>query len=159
MKLFISLLVGVCMHSLIAMYVDKLRFLKRKPMTNWGLIPFANMYLLGTYAIDVIVGILLFVLLFFAVDFSITLFGVKYGFSILTDTARQILFFIYFIGTICLLVYSASKYNKFTNNKDRFYLDDIIYYLKETLWIVIFCIVLYLFIMFVVGVGTGVIII
>lgn len=147
------------MHSLIGMYVDKLRLLRRKPMTNWALVPFANMYLLGTYAIDVIVGILLFVLLFFAVDFSITLFDVKYGFSILTDTARQILFFIYFIGTICLLVYSSSKYNKLTNHKDKFYLDDIIYYLKETLWIVIFCIVLYLFIMFVVGVGTGAIII
>ena len=91
MMLIISLLVGVCMHSLIGMYVDKLRFINRKPKTNFALIPFTNMYLLGTYAVDVILGILLFVLLFFAVDLSITVFNVKYSISILTDTARKIL--------------------------------------------------------------------
>ena len=159
MMLIISLLVGVCMHSLIGMYVDKLRFINHKPKTNFALIPFTNMYLLGTYAVDVILGILLFVLLFFAVDLSITVFNVKYSISILTDTARKILYFLYFVGTVCLLVYASNKYNRITKFKNRFYLDDIIYYVKETLWIVVFCIVLYLFVMFVVGVGTGVIII
>ena len=159
MKLIISIIIGICMHSLIAMYIDKLRHLHHKGRTNWALVPFTNVYLLGKYAFDIIVGVVLFVVLFFVVDFSVTFFDNTYGFSLFTDNARTILFIVYFVVILGILYYSSLKYNKATKNKDRFSFNSIIYYLKETLWIVILCIAIYLTAMFIVGLGTGVIII
>ena len=159
MKLIISIIIGVCMHSIIGMYIDKFRNLRRKKRTNWALVPFANMYLLGKYVIDIIVGVVLFVVLFLVVRLSVTFFDSTYSISLFTDGARTILYVIYFIVTLGILVYASGKYNKLTNYKDRFDLDDIIYYLRETLWIVIFCIAIYLFAMFIIGLGTGAIII
>ena len=155
MELIISLIVFVCIHSLIAMYIDKLRFVGREHRTNFALIPFCNVYLLGRYAFDVIVGIVLFVGLFFVADFSVALFNVKYGFSILSGYTRYILFVIYFLAIVCILFYVSGKYNRFTNYKDRFDVDDIIYYVKETFWILVLCTSIYFFAWFVVGVGTG----
>lgn len=159
MKLIISLIIGLCMHSFIGMYVDKLRFVNHEGRTNYALIPFTNVYLLGKYAVDSLLGIVLFVCLFFAVDFSVTIFDVKYGYAILTDTVRHVLFLIYFIVIIGILVYTGKKYAVITNYKDKIDIDDIIYYIKETLWIILFVIALYLFAMFVIGVGTGAIVI
>lgn len=161
MKLFliISIIIGIFMHSFIAMYIDKLRLLYKKARTNWALIPFANMYLLGKYAVDIILGVILLILLFVVVNYSVTFFDITYSISLFTDKVRTILFVIYFIGTICLLVYASGKYNKATSYKDRFDFDDIVYYIKETLWIVLFFIAIYFFILFIVGLGTGAIII
>lgn len=159
MKLIISIIIGVCMHSIIAMYIDKLRLLYKKARTNWALVPFVNMYLLGKYAVDIILGVILFVLLFVVINFSVTFFDITYSISLFTDRIRTILYVVYFIATICLLVYASSKYNKATNYKDRFDIDDIIYYIKETLWIVVLFIAIYLFALFIVGLGTGAIII
>lgn len=145
------------MHSLIGMYVDKMRFVNHEGRTNYALIPFANVYLLGKYAVDVLLGIVLFVGAILAVDFSVTLFDVKYGYAILADTLRHIIYLLYFIAVVCVLVYTGSKYARITNHTDKIDIDDIIYYIKETLWIIIFCIAVYLFAMFIVGVGTGVI--
>lgn len=147
----------MCLHPLIGMYVDKLRFVNHESRTNYALVPFTNMYLLGKYAFDVLVGIVLLVISFLAMDFSITVFGVKYGFSILSDALRTMLYVIYFIATICILVYTGKKYARITNYKDKIDLDDLIYYIKETLWIIVLFIAIYLFAMFVIGVGTGVI--
>ena len=157
MKLIISLIIGFFMHSFIGMYVDKMRFVNHEARTNYGLLPFTNVYLLGKYAFDTLIGLILFVGLFFAVDFSITAFGVKYGYAILSDTVRHIVYIIYFIVVLCILIYTGSKYARITNHTDRIDIDDLIYYIKETLWLIIFFIALYLFAMFVIGVGTGVI--
>ena len=123
------------------------------------LIPFTNVYLLGKYAFDTLVGIILFIGLFFAVDFSITVFGVKYGYAILSDTIRHIVYVIYFIVVLCILFYTGTKYARITKHTDKIDIDDLIYYIKETLWIIIFFIAIYLFAMFVIGVGTGAIVI
>ena len=157
MKLIISIIIGFFMHSFIGMYVDKMRFASHESRTNYGLLPFTNVYLLGKYALDSLVGIILFIALFFAVDFSITVFGVKYGYAILTDTVRHIVYVIYFIVVLCILFYTGSKYARITNHTDKIDIDDLIYYIKETLWLIILFIALYLFAMFVIGVGTGVI--
>ena len=159
MKLIISLIIGVCMHSLIGMYIDKLRFVNHEPRTNYALVPFTNVYLLGKYALDIIVGVVLFVVLLFAVNFSVTIFDVKYGITILNDTVRHVLYLIYFLVIVCILFYTSNKYNRITNYKDRLDIDDIVYYIKETLWIVVLFVALYLFAMFIIGVGTGVILI
>ena len=161
MKLFlgISIIIGIFMHSFIAMYIDKLRLLYKKARTNWALVPFVNMYLLGKYAVDIILGVILFLLLAVVVNYSVTFFDITYSISLFTNKIRTVLFVVYFIGTICLLFYASGKYNKATNYKDRFDFDDIVYYIKETLWIVLFFIAIYFFALFIVGLGTGAIII
>lgn len=157
MKLIISLIIVFCLHPIIAMYVDKFRIVNHESRTNYALIPFANIYLLGKYAFDVLVGIVLLIVLVLGVDYSITIFGVKYGFSIIPTALRITLYLISFVAAIVLVVCSAMKYSRITKHKDRIDIDDLIYYIKETLWIIVFVAAIYLFAMFVIGVGTGVI--
>lgn len=150
MKIFfcvIFIIILVIVHSLIGLYVDKFKSLKKEPITNWSLVPFSNVYLLGKYTFNWIIGILLFIALFFVVDFSITIVDTKYGITILNDNLRYILFIVYFIIIIFTLVCSVRKYNLLTKNKNKFKIDDIIYYLRESLWILILFVIIYLFIL------------
>ena len=45
----IALIILLVIHSLIAYYVDKFKMLKGDKVTNWSLVPFANIFLLGKY--------------------------------------------------------------------------------------------------------------
>jgi hypothetical protein len=159
MELIISLIIVMCMHPMIGMYVDKMRFVNHEARTNYALIPFANVYLLGKYAVDVLIGIAMLIITVLGMRYFVTVFGVKYGFNLLPNAIRITLYIISFIATIILLVYVAMKYARITNHKDRIDLDDLIYYIKETLWIIILFVAVYLFAMFVIGVGTGAIVI
>lgn len=157
MELIISLIIVMCMHPMIGMYVDKMRFVNHEARTNYALIPFANIYLLGKYAFDVLIGLALLIVTVLGTRYFVTIFGVKYGFDLLPSTIRIVLYIIAFITTICLLIYVGIKYAKITNHKDKIDIDDLIYYIKETVWIIILLVAVYLFAMFVIGVGTGVI--
>ena len=157
MELIISLIIVMCMHPLIGMYVDKMRFVNHEARTNYALIPFANVYLLGKYAFDVLIGIAMFIVTVLGMRYFVTVFGVKYGFNLLPSALRIVLYIISFVASVCLLIYVAMKYARITNHKDKIDLDDLIYYIKETIWIIIFFVAIYLFAMFVIGVGTGVI--
>ncbi len=157
MELIISIIIVLCMHPMIGMYVDKMRFVNHEARTNWALIPFTNVYLLGKYAFDFLIGIALFIITILGMRYSVTILGEKYGFSLLPNTLRITLYIISFIATVALLIYIAVKYARITNHKDKINLDDLIYYIKETLWIIVFVVAVYLFAMFVIGVGTGVI--
>ena len=154
MKIFlciIAIIILIVVHSLIAFYVDKLRALKGDRVTNFSLVPFCNMYLLGKYVYGFVVGIIFFIAVFFVVDFTITVDGVKYGLTILNNNLRSILFIVYFIVTIFTIVCASRRYNYQTRGKDRFKFVDLIYYLKETLWIVLLFIIIYAFLFFVIG--------
>lgn len=157
MELIISLIILICIHPFIGMYVDKMRFVNHEARTNYALIPFTNVYLLGKYAFDVLIGLALLIVTVLGMRYFVTIFGVKYGFDLLPSTIRIVLYIISFIATICLLIYIGIKYAKITNHKDRIDIDDLIYYIKETVWIIIFFAAIYLFAMFIIGVGTGVI--
>ena len=152
MKIFlmiVGILILVLVHAFIGMYIDKLKFLKGESRTNWELIPFANVYLLGKHTFNRVVGIILFILLFFVVDWTITLFGSRYGFMLFNDNFRHLLFVLYFIVIVVVFICAAVRYNSLTDNKDRFKFVDLIYYLKETLCILVLLIAIYLFILFV----------
>ena len=152
MKIFlciISIIVAVILHAIIGMYIDKLKLLKGEPRTNWELVPFTNVYLLGKHTFNRVVGFILFVCLFFVVNWTITLFGQRFGFMIFNDSLRHILFTIYLIIIVIILICAMVKYNRLTDGKDRFQFIDLVYYLKETLWILIFFVAIYLFILFV----------
>lgn len=157
MKLIILIAIAICLHSLIALYIDKYKIIEEDEITNYALIPFINLYLLGKYVFNEIIGIALFIFSFFVVDFNIVIFKHEYGIEILPTTTRIILFIIYVLIIIITLIYGIKKYNVLTGYKDKFDIDDIIYYLKETIWITIFFIAIYLFAMFIIGAGTGVI--
>ena len=141
------IIVLVFLHALIGLYVDKFKVLKKEQITNWSLIPFTNMYLLGKHTFNRIVGVLLLIALFFVVDFTITIVDTKYGLTILNDTLRHTLFIVYFVITVFILVCSVRKYNVITKGKDTFKFDNIIYYIKETLWILALLVAIYLFVL------------
>ena len=152
MKIFlciVSIIVAIILHALIGMYIDKLKFIKGESRTNWELIPFTNLYLLGKHTFNRVVGAILFVCAFFVVNWTITLYGEQFGFMIFNDTLRHILFVIYLIVVIIILICAIVKYNSLTEDNDRFKLIDLVYYLKETLWILAFFVAIYLFILFI----------
>lgn len=146
-----AIIILIVVHSLIAFYVDKFKVLKGDRISNFSLVPFSNMYLLGKYVFNILIGVILFIALFFVVNFTITLDDIKYGVTILNSNLRSVLFIVYFIVTIFTLVYASRKYNYLTRGKDRFKFVDLIYYLKETLWIVLLFVIIYAFLFFVVG--------
>ena len=147
MKYIVLIVLAVFVHSLLGLYIDKYKVLSSERVNNYSLIPFANVYLFGKCVFNRIVGIVLLIALIFVVDFSVILFGIKYGFSILPDGIRSIMFLIYAVGFVILLIYSIRKYNAITNEKDKFKFENMFYYLKETLWIVIFLAVVYLIVL------------
>ena len=147
MKTIILIILAIFVHSLIALYIDKYRILNREEKTNYALIPFVNVYLFGKYVFNRLTGVVLLICLIFVTDFSINLFGVKYGFSILPSNIRTILFITYSIAFILLVIYSIRNYNAITNEKDKFKFENMFYYLKETLWIVIFLTLVYLIVL------------
>ncbi len=154
MKIFlliIAIIILIVVHSLIAYYIDKFKALKGEKITNFSLVPFCNMYLLGKHVFNIILGIIFFIAVFFVVDLTITVEGVKYGITIVNDNLRSALFIIYFIVTIFTLVFASRRYNYQTRGKDRFRFEDLIYYLKETLWIVLLFIIVYAFLFFIIG--------
>ena len=154
MKIFLfilALLILIVVHTLIAFYIDKFKNLQGERITNFSLVPFCNMYLLGKHVFNIVMGVIFFIALFFVVDFTITVEGVKYGITILNNNLRCVLFIIYFIVTIFTLVFASRRYNYQTRGKDRFKFEDLIYYLKETLWIVLFFLIIYAFLFFIIG--------
>lgn len=143
----LAIIVLVFMHSLIGLCVDKFKILKNEKITNWSFIPFVNVYLLGKHTFNRVIGFLLFIALFFVIDFSITIVGTKYGITIFDDEQRQKLFIVYFIIAVFTIVCSVRKYNVITKGKKMFKFDSMIYYIKETLWILALLVAIYVFIL------------
>ena len=102
----------VILHSFIALYIDRLNYIRGNSSTNWGLIPFVNVYLLGEALFNKLVGVLLFIVSIVSVDWHITLLGKTYGFDILPIHYRLTLFIILLIVVIIFLVYAAVIYDR-----------------------------------------------
>ena len=136
----------VLLHSFIALYIDRTNRIKGNSGTNWGLIPLVNVYLLGELLFNKLTGAILFIGAFLSIDWHITLFGTKYGFTLLPIDYRITLLIIMIITVICLVVYAAviyAKVAKDTNNYDDNG-KDLIFFIKETLWILVLVLVLYI---------------
>ena len=155
--IIVFILIGIVVHALIGYYVDKLKIVNNDRLTNYSLIPFFNVFLLGKYVFNEFVGILLFVVLFFVAKFKYVFASKEYGFSILTNNARHLCFVLYFVIVVCIIFLASRKYNGDTKYKDRLSLEKLVYYLRESIWLAIFFIAIYLFILFVISAGTGVI--
>ena len=138
----------ISMHIFIAMYVDKLGYLEGKGKNNWGLIPFTNVYLLGKRTFNIIVGIILFIALFFVVPLDFTIFGLK-DYTILGPSLRHILFIIYIFIILAVMLVAIHRYDKATDYSDKFDKDDLLYYLKEVFWIIVLGLVIYFFMKYV----------
>ena len=136
----------VLLHSFIALYIDRTNRIKGNSGTNWGLIPLVNVYLLGESLFNKLMGAILFIGAFLSIDWHITLLGTKYGFDLLPIDYRITLLVIMVIVVICLVVYAAviyAKVAKDTNNYDDNG-KDLIFFIKETLWILVLVLVLYI---------------
>ena len=157
MKLILFILIAIVLHALIGLYVDKLKLLEKDRLTNYSLLPFSNVYLLGKYTFNWVIGFILVLILLLVSDYTIFILGKEYGFQIISEGVRKIFFDIYFIVILVVLFLAVRKYNAATKGKDRLSFDDLIYYLKESIWIAIFFIAIYLFVLFIISAGTGVI--
>lgn len=147
----IALIILIVIHSLIAYYVDKFKMLKGDKVTNWSLVPFANIFLLGKYVLNFLSGILLFIALIIVSNYTILVDNVRYGLTIIDNNVRTVLFIVYFIIIVFTLVFANRKYNALTRYKDMFKFERLIYYLKESLWILLFFVIIYAFLIFVIG--------
>lgn len=134
----------VILHSFIALYIDRLNHIKGNSSTNWGLIPFANIYLLGELIFNKLVGAILFIGSIISVDYHVTLLGNRYGFDIIPYSLRITLFIIVLILTIILLIFAIIEYGKTVGN-NKFIGNDLTFFIKETLWILVLVLVIYLF--------------
>lgn len=134
----------ISMHIFIAMYVDKLNSLEGKGKNNWALIPFTNVYLLGAKAVHFVLGIILFIGLFFVVPLDFSIFGLS-DYTILGDNLRHILFVFYIFVILAVMLIAIHKYDKMTNYNDKFDRNDLIYYLREVFWIIVLGLVIYFF--------------
>ena len=147
----IALIILIVIHALIGYYVDKFKMLKKDKVTNWSLVPFANIFLLGKYVLNFVSGILLFIALIIVSNYTILVDNVRYGITLIDNNVRTILFIVYFIIIVFTLVFANRKYNALTRYKDMFKFERLIYYLKETLWILLFFVIIYAFLVFVIG--------
>ena len=134
----------VILHSFIALYIDRIGHIKGNTSTNWGLIPFVNVYLLGEALFNKLVGVLLFIVSIVSVDWHITLLGKTYGFDILPIHYRLTLFIILLIVVIIFLVYAAVIYDRKVKKTNIQYGHDLLFFIKETLWILALVGALYL---------------
>lgn len=134
----------VILHSFIALYIDRLNHIKGNSSTNWGLIPFANVYLLGELLFNKLVGAILFIGSVLSVDYHVTLLGTRYGFDIIPYSLRITLFIIVLAITIILLIFAVIEYGKTVRN-NKYVGNDLTFFIKETLWILILIIVIYIF--------------
>ena len=142
-------IVFIFIHAFMALYIDRLSYAKTGKSTNWELVPFANVYLIGKYAYNRIIGAILFVCLFFVVKWEITLLGAKYGLNIIPPVLRTILFVLYLIIIIGVLIHAVGEYNRLTENKDPFKWYDLVYFIKETIWLIVLFVAIYLFAIFI----------
>ncbi len=132
----------VILHSFIALYIDRLNHIKGNSNTNWGLIPFANVYLLGELVFNKLVGVIMFIGSILSIDYHITLLGTRYGFDLIPNSLRITLFIIVLAITIILLIFAAIEYGKTVGN-NKYVGNDLIFYIKETLWILVLIIAIY----------------
>ncbi len=134
----------VILHSFIALYIDRLNSIKGNSSTNWGLIPFVNVYLLGEVLFNKLVGLILFIGSILSVDYHITLLGTRYGFDIIPYSLRITLFIIMLIITVILLIFAAIEYKEVIKN-NTYIGNELTFFIKETLWILVLIIVIYIF--------------
>lgn len=135
----------VILHSFIALYIDRLNRIKGNSSTNWGLIPFTNIYLLGELLFNKLVGVILFIGSILSIDYHVTLLGNRYGFDIIPNGIRIALFTLMLIITIGLIIYSAIKCREVIKNNSKYEENDLIFFIKETLWILVLILVIYFF--------------
>ncbi len=157
MKLVLFILVAIVLHSLIGLYVDKLKILRKDRLTNYSLLPFSNVYMLGKYTFNWVIGFILLLILLLVSDYTITFLDKEYGVQLISEGVRKIFFDIYFIIILVVLFLAVRKYNGDTRGKDRLSFNNLAYYLKESIWIALFFIGIYLFVLFIISAGTGVI--